>query len=722
MPDQPVFTRLLPGIELSTPMLERFLQRLATPDAPRPVVFETWATDAGLMHLIGRTADGRPGLKSLVAAHLSDSTLARSIRPDAPDHVAMLRQRPAGLPLATDAAEATLFALHSVLSQRQKGETIAVQLVLGDGRGPDRTTPKIADPTPPGLIGLLLRGVADAPSEVRNRVADHASQARIDVTVRIGATAAVPARRDGLRAHLLGAFQQLAAPGTRLDLVNDSPRNWQAARTSHTRLTLTTSQLSPLLTWPVDEAELPGRPPRHPRLLPPPKGIKSSGAILANSTAPGQERTIGITPAGRLQHMAITGGTGSGKSLLMATLALDDIQHQRPLVLLEPKRQLVDYIVSRAPRAAAGRIVIVDAADDQPVGFNPLDIGDRDPGPVVDGILEVFKAVFQDGWGPRTEDLLHAGLLTLVADGQRRGRPHTLLDLPKLLADDGYRRSVIGSVQSDETLGQYWAAFNGMTPAHRASVVAAPLNKLRKYVLRRNVAAVLGQAQPRFRLRDVFRSGEHAVLVPLNDALLGPGASQLLGGLIVAEIWLATQERALEQDPMQRPGMVFIDEVQRYLHLPTSIDDALATSRSYGVAWHLALQGRSQVPASMALALELNARNQITFAASPNDARALARTTTKLTAEDFQSLGPFEIYANLVAGGAPAGWLAARTLPPANESGHADIIRRVNRERFSGDAAPSDATAHAPEPETATVTEGSDESSSRPSNQKRRRS
>ena len=139
--------------------------------------------------------------------------------------------------------------------------------------------------------------------------------------------------------------------------------------------------------------------------------------------------------------------------------------------------------------------------------------------------------------------------------------------------------------------------------------------------------------------------------------------------------------------------MVFIDELQRYMHLPTSIDDALATSRSYGVGWHLAAQGRAQLPRSMALALELNARNQVTFAASPTDATALTRTTSKLTAEDFQELDKYEIYANLVIDGAPAGWFSARTLAPSPSAGHAARIRRANRERFAGDGAADQATA-----------------------------
>lgn len=690
------FARLIPGLDLTAAQIEGLLGRLSATGAPRPLVFETWAMDGGILHSVGRTDSGRPVVRSLLASYLPGSELLRWRRPPSPQRAARLRLSPRTLPVGDGAVEEVLRALYGVFAGRRPGESIAVQLVLGPGQRPVQLPAVIPDPSP-SLARLLLRGPSEAPAEIRQRVARHASVPRVEVTVRIGVTAAVPERRRQLRGLLLGALATLEAPGVRLSLANESPAAWDKAVPARGALPLTPAQAAGLLAVPLHGLDLPGLPPRHPRRLPPPSGVTNDGAVFATSTAPGRERPVGLTTTSRLQHLAVTGGTGSGKSEIFASLALSDIGNRIPLALIEPKRQLVDAIVARAPESAAGRVVIIDAAEQTPVGFNPLDIGERDPGPVVDGILEVFKAVFADGWGPRTEDLLHAGLLTLDADGRRRGTPYTLLDLVPLISDDGYRRSVVGAVAGDVTLAGYWAAFDGLSPAHRANIAAAPLNKLRKYVLRRNVAAVLGQSRPRFRLRDLWRDPEpKAVLVPLNDALIGPGAAQLLGGLIVAELWLATQERALEDDPKQRPGMVFIDEVQRYLHLPTSIDDALATSRSYGIGWHLALQGRSQVPVQLADALALNARNVVTFAASPKDARALAQTTTALTVEDFQSLGRFEIYADLVVEGAPAGWFSAATLPPAPASGNGELIREANRRQFAGDDAPGEAAVSAP--------------------------
>jgi len=153
---------------------------------------------------------------------------------------------------------------------------------------------------------------------------------------------------------------------------------------------------------------------------------------------------------------------------------------------------------------------------------------------------------------------------------------------------------------------------------------------------------------------------------------------------VVAEAWSATLERANEDDPASRPASVVVDEVQEYLHLPVSIDDALSRSRSYGVGWHLAHQNRSQLPHSTRAAVDSNAKSKIVFQPlDPDDASAYARQAPDLQAVDFLSLGQYQAFANLTAGGAPAGWALIRTLPPPELTGLGAQIRTRSRERYA---------------------------------------
>lgn len=105
----------------------------------------------------------------------------------------------------------------------------------------------------------------------------------------------------------------------------------------------------------------------------------------------------------------------------------------------------------------------------------------------------------------------------------------------------------------------------------------------------------------------------------------------------------------------------------------------MATSRSYGVAWHVAHQFRAQLPRAMRAGFDTNARAKFVFALGPDDARDLAKHAPGLAAEDFQRLGKYEIYCRLVADGAPTDWFSARTLPPAPVLGAAEQVRATSR-------------------------------------------
>ncbi len=238
-----------------------------------------------------------------------------------------------------------------------------------------------------------------------------------------------------------------------------------------------------------------------------------------------------------------------------------------------------------------------------------------------------------------------------------------MLDLPRILTDQTFRRHRLATLEGDAGLSSFWEWYEALSPRGQAQAIAAPLNKIRSLLLRPALARMFGQSTGAFRLRDIWRENK-IVLVPLNEGLIGPGTAALLGSLVIADLWQATQERATEFNAHRRPGMVYVDEAPRFLHLPVSLADALAVSRSLSVGWFLAAQFRSQFPAELRAAVDMNARSKIVFATEYADARDFAQMAPDLAAEDFIALPKFHAYANLVANGHPSGWSLVTTLPP----------------------------------------------------------
>src|SRR3546814_15948291 len=86
----------------------------------------------------------------------------------------------------------------------------------------------------------------------------------------------------------------------------------------------------------------------------------------------------------------------------------------------------------------------------------------------------------------RTDTLLPYTTLFRSRAGTKRAEPYTLIDLPTLLTDAAFRRPVIAAVQDDPTPAAFWAEFEDLRPGQRAAMIAAPLNKLRKLLMRKD--------------------------------------------------------------------------------------------------------------------------------------------------------------------------------------------------------------------------------------------
>lgn len=120
---------------------------------------------------------------------------------------------------------------------------------------------------------------------------------------------------------------------------------------------------------------------------------------------------------------------------------------------------------------------------------------------------------------------------------------------------------------------------------------------------------------------------------------------------------------------------LFIDELQDYLRLPTSLSDALIQARGLGVSLTLAHQYRHQLTQEIKMAIDANCKNKICLGLDMNDAQDMARQAPELMAEDFYSLPQYHIYTKLHNGGNSTNWLLGKTFAPVPKSrDYADLV------------------------------------------------
>ncbi|MGW8375447.1 DUF87 domain-containing protein [Streptomyces sp. ODS28] len=417
------------------------------------------------------------------------------------------------------------------------------------------------------------------------------------------------------------------------------------------------------------------------RAIPPPPGMPSPGRSvkpIGRATA-GRARRIGVRVSDARQHLHILGATGSGKSELMARMILADAAAGRGLVVIDPKGDLVTDVLDRLPVEAGERVVLFDAESTYPPPvLNPLE--GADAAHSVDNLVTIFSRIYTASWGPRTDDILRAGLLTLCA---LPGTP-LLTGLPQLLAIPAFRHRAIGQL-NDEILRGFWVWFEDLSPAGRSQVTAPLMNKLRGVLLRPFVRGAIAAGPSTVDMDRVLDGG--ICLVRIARDALGADTANLLGSIIVARTWQAATRRARLPQAQRRDCGLYIDEAHNFLHLPYPLGDMLAEARGYRLSLTLAHQYLRQLPRELEEGISTNARTKIFFNSSPEDARQLApHTEPRLAAHDLSNLDAFHTAVRPVLHGAEAPAFTAVTeqLPPPVHGRNQQIRAAARRNAQQG--------------------------------------
>ncbi|MFD8716919.1 type IV secretory system conjugative DNA transfer family protein [Streptomyces sp. NPDC059629] len=437
---------------------------------------------------------------------------------------------------------------------------------------------------------------------------------------------------------------------------------------------LSIPELAAVAHLPWDEA-IPGLQRAGARAVPPPPGIATTGPSVRpiGLTDTGHPRPVGLRVPDARHHLHVLGATGSGKSELMARMILADAETGRGLVAIDPKGDLITDVLMRLPEELGHKVILFDAdSKARPPILNPLE-GD-DVARTVDNLVSIFSRVYASSWGPRTDDILRAGLLTLRTQG---GIP-VLTDLPKLLAVPSFRQRAVDQI-GDDVLRGFWSWYDALSEPARAQVTAPLMNKLRGFLLRPFVRAALAGGTSTVDMDAVLDGG--ICLVRIAKDALGTETAHLMGSIVVARTWQAATRRARIPQGRRPDAALYLDEAHNFLKLPYALEDMLAEARGYRLSMTLAHQYLRQLPKELEEGISTNARTKIFFNASPEDARHLARhTEPRVTAHDLSNLDAFHAVIRPVLHGAEAPSFTAITEPlPPPVPGRAKLIRAAAR-------------------------------------------
>ena len=168
------------------------------------------------------------------------------------------------------------------------------------------------------------------------------------------------------------------------------------------------------------------------RLSPLPQQV-ADGVYIGASMSAGRVVPVHLSRTALQGNIGLIAKTQSGKSNLMAMLAAEVITNdpEAAVIVLDPHRRLAQQVAALVPKGRVANTIYWSLADRQrPFGLNLLD---RLPGyrhehqhtsrrasemfvdKRISDIIDAFREIWPDNWGPRMEDYLRGPLLTLAS-------------------------------------------------------------------------------------------------------------------------------------------------------------------------------------------------------------------------------------------------------------------------------------------------------------------
>ena len=648
------------------------------------VCFELQLRTSGARWLLGVDQQMSGALPHELIGQLPGLHLLRTGQPDRPQPLTARELRFEGLsfPLRLDTAAAVsrgLFQISQILTGR---DVAIVQWVVGPSNDRRR------QPAPFGILGALGLVERDPATVDQAAWKTKVNEPLFGVRGRIGVVTSDQRRAAVLLRSLIAALSLASGPSSPLRASAQSTRiaaslhRVEQQRRSWSSL-LNAAELAAVLGWPVDHAA----PVAAGLYLAPvavallrANDVSDAERLLGRSTHPASRgQAVFLSETASRSHLHIIGPTGTGKSTLLARLALTDARAGRAVVVIEPKGDLVLDVLRRLPKNRRDDIILLEPGDSFSVGFNPLAGPPQEAERRADELLALFRELFGSAIGPRSADVLLHALLTAarLPDG-------CLTDLPALLTNPAFRQAAVAQTTDPLVLGPFWAGFEARSEPERNLVVAPLLNKLRPFTSRPALRHMLCQADAPLSF-DTVLSERRILLINLNRGVLGAETARLLGSLLLLQLWRAIQRRASLPASARTSAMIVVDEWQDYV-AALDFADVLATARGLGVGLTIAHQHLGQLSPGLQSAVLANARSRVVFRPAQKDLTSLAAVLGDgVTAADLEQLPSYHAAARVADGGAASAAFTVATPPLAHTASSGHRLRLAALRRYGAD-------------------------------------
>lgn len=519
--------------------------------------------------------------------------------------------------------------------------------------------------------------------------------------IRIIAAGATPARAQSIVATIKASFNQFALVGsnriewidTQARTINDFTRDF-SFRTirKEQQLPLSINELATIFHFPVGISSAPELKESVATTAAAPRSVGETllkhtqdGVFLGTNTHRGETTDVFFAKEDRVRHCYVIGQTGTGKTVFLKNMILQDIKNGHGVCFMDPHGTDVHDILANIPPERVDDVIYFDpAATERPMGLNLLEYDVRFPEQkifVINELLAIFNKLFdmKVAGGPAFEQYFRNAAGLIMEDPESGS---TLLEISRVMSDKAFRELKLEKCKNP-IITQFWRNAEKTTgEASLANFVPYITNKFDPFISNDIMRPVIAQQKSVLNFRDIM-DGKKILLINLSKGRLGDINSHLIGLLLVGKITMAALSRVdIVGKEAVNDFYLYIDEFQNVT--TDSIATILSEARKYRLSLTVAHQYIKQLDESIKNAIFGNVGSMVVHRVDIEDAEVFEKQfAPTISAQDIIKQENLTCYIKMLVGGVPAKPFNSKTpFPPKGDAELAEKLKELSALKY----------------------------------------
>ncbi len=422
---------------------------------------------------------------------------------------------------------------------------------------------------------------------------------------------------------------------------------------------------------------------------PAPAEVGKEGTLLGVNSFRNVDTPIYIQDDDRLRHFYVIGQTGTGKTVFLKNMIIQDIARGNGCCFIDPHGNDVQSILANIPPERHKDVIYFDPSyTERPMGLNMLEYDRSHPEQktfVVNELFSIFQKLYggvPESMGPMFEQYFRNATMLVIEDPDTGC---TLLDVSRVMTNKEFRQMKLSRCKNPIVV-QFWTevAEKAGGEASLANIVPYITSKFDVFLANDIMRPIIAQEKSSFDFRKIMDE-KKILLVNLSKGRLGDINANLIGLILVGKILMAALSRVDLVGTDFPAFYLYIDEFQNIT--TSSISTILSEARKYKLSLNVAHQFIAQLEEGIRDSVFGNVGSMAVFRVGAEDAEYLEKQFSPVfTAKDIMNIDNLNAYVKMLVGGKTVkAFNLKEPFPPKGDDGVADKLKQISYLTYGGD-------------------------------------